>query len=105
MPTDVQHVSASAPALGQAGWAKPDGIGDPDHRDVDPDLLVAQGRILDAVGGGGALHGPAEGMARELGVSVANLTAALGELTELGWLALETNAAGEHTVRWAAEPG
>ena len=68
---------------------------------VEAGPLVAQGRVLDALAGGVVLRGSSREMARHLGVRAADLTAAVRELTAIGWLARGTAADGCPTVLWA----
>ena len=68
---------------------------------VEAGPLVAQGRVLDALAGGTVLRGSLRRMARNLGVRAADLTAAVRELTAIGWVARGTGTDGCPTIRWA----
>jgi hypothetical protein len=70
---------------------------------VRPELLVAEGRLLDAVSGGTTPPGATTELTGRLGVPAADLYAAIGELVGVGWLALDVDPDGRLTVRWAED--
>ena len=72
----------------------------PDLPRIDPGPLVAQGRVLDAVLEATELRGTLADLAGRLNVLVADLRAAIGELTAVGWIAVETGARRELVLRW-----
>jgi DNA-binding MarR family transcriptional regulator len=64
-----------------------------------PGLVLAQGRVFEAVAGGLVLSGTAEALARRLGVRTGNLRAAVRELRAIGWIAVRAHPDGRLTVR------
>ena len=87
-------------------WAsdgrEPTGVVPP--TDARPGVLVAQGRVLEAVADGGELRGMPARLAHQLGVGPADLAAAIREAEGVGWLAVERGPGRQLAVRWADEP-
>ena len=63
-------------------------------------VLVAQGRLLDAVADGAVLCGTTDELAGRLDVSIAAFRAALRELAAARWIVAQTEPDGRLTVRW-----
>ena len=63
-------------------------------------VLVAQGRLLDAVADGAVLCGTTDELAGRLDVSIAAFRAALRELAAARWIVAQTQPDGRLTVRW-----
>jgi hypothetical protein len=85
-----------------AGGLEPPGV--PRPTDARPGVLVAQGRVLEAVADGAELRGTPVRLARRLGVGAADLGAAVREAAGAGWLAVERGPGRHLAVRWADEP-
>lgn len=64
-----------------------------------PDLLLAEGRVLEAVASEAVLLGTLEELARHLGVRTGDLRIALRELQWVGWIVVHVQAAGRLAVR------
>ncbi len=64
-----------------------------------PDLLLAEGRVLETVASGSILLGTPEELARQLGVRLGDLRIALRELQWVGWIVVHVQAAGRLIVR------
>jgi len=64
-----------------------------------PDLLLAEGRVLEAVASGSVLLGTPEELARQLGVRSDNLRIALHELQRVSWIVVHVQPAGRLAVR------
>ena len=67
---------------------------------VEPGLLLAQGRVLEMVADGSVLGGTAADLARRFGVKTSELLAAVDELAGIGWLELGIEQDGRLIVRW-----
>jgi hypothetical protein len=78
--------------------------GTPCLPDAAAGVLVAQGRVLEAVADGAELRGTPVRLARRLGVGAADLAAAVREAEGVGWLAVERGPGRHLAVRWADEP-
>ena len=85
-----------------AGGLEPPGV--PRPTDARPGVLVAQGRVLEAVADGAELRGTPVRLARRFGVGAADLGAAVREAAGAGWLAVERGPGRHLAVRWAGEP-
>ena len=64
-----------------------------------PDLLLAEGRILEAVASGAVLLGTLDELARQLGVRTDDLRIALRELQWVNWIVVHVQAAGRLAIR------
>ena len=64
-----------------------------------PDLLLAEGRVLEAVASGTVLHGTPEELARQLGVRPDDLRIALHELQRVSWIVAHVQPTGRLAVR------
>ena len=64
-----------------------------------PDLLLAEGRVLEAVASGSVLLGTPEELARQLGVRTDNLRIALHELQRVSWIVVHVQPTGRLSVR------
>ena len=63
-------------------------------------LVLAEGRIADAVVRDLVMLGTAGELARRLGVSTRAFRMALRELTQAGWVVVDEGPGGRLTVRW-----
>ena len=63
-------------------------------------VLIAQGRLVDAVAGGAVLCGSTDELAGQLDVSAAAFRAALKTLIAARWIVAQTQPDGRLTVRW-----
>jgi DNA-binding FadR family transcriptional regulator len=64
-------------------------------------LILAQGRIVDAVAADLVITGSADELARRLGVCVPTFRMALRELVAIGWIVVKEGPGGGLTVRWS----
>ena len=63
-------------------------------------VILAQGRIVDAVAAGLVIAGSAAELARHFGMSARTFRRALRELVAVGWVVVNEGPAGRLTVRW-----
>ena len=63
-------------------------------------MLIAQGRLVDAIADGAVLRGSTDELAERLDVSDGALRAALKELAAAQWIVAQTELDGRLTVRW-----
>ena len=64
-----------------------------------PNLLLVEGRVLEAVASGSVLLGTPDELAGQLGVRTGDLRIALRELQWVGWIVVHVQPAERLTVR------
>src|SRR5688500_18070234 len=72
----------------------------PPSAKVSPEVFLVQAQILAAVVDGAVLRGTLVGVAGQLGATVADLTAAIDELSAAGWVVTQSGPYDLVTVRW-----
>jgi len=70
------------------------------HRELSPGAVYrAQGRILDMVADGDAVHGSLDRLAAECGLDPDTLRMCLREMVHAGWIAVQTHPFRRLTIR------
>ncbi len=67
---------------------------------IDPAVVAAEGRLLDAVADGTLLVGTATELAERLGVSARAFESAVRELAKVWWISASTSTDGRLHVGW-----
>jgi hypothetical protein len=65
-----------------------------------PDAMLAEGRLVDALAGGGVLVGTPDELAARLGLTLAAFGAALQALLGARWIVVQAHQDGRLSLRW-----